>query len=584
MKRFLSVFIASSLIFSGYVPNVYANNDTIGYDDTVSGAAIALDEFVPVNVYSNADMYDIVGATVRVDKDTGSIVWGEMKGNKVIIPSTIGGIKITEIADNAFNGEYNCSQWDGREDNSQIAITEEIIIEEGITRIGNWAFYSTITGGYEKHIKFTLPSTLSYIGDIAFGNTGVTSISIPRNVKYIGGNAFMDCDFTTFTLPSTVTEIGGGLFSGNNNLKNIFVESGNPNYSSNNGVMFNKSGDTLIEYPAGKTDARYTVPDNVKTIGSVSFYGHSYIEEVILPKDLKVIGNGAFWYCEKLKNINIPNGVEIINSFPFYGCSNVNKIKIPESVTDISNGFINLAYAINFDKERTLIFFGLPPKGSVSSGTYIYTEKDLKVYYDKSDAWETIKKSYSDIGSDSAQIVWIPMIKVDFNNATAYVSENEHKLIGLTSTSKDIKIPDAVNGVTITNIDDEVFDYCENMETLTIPDSVKEIPADTFKNCVNLKQVYCSAQSPANNTALYNGNVSIIIDTQPDVPQNTIKGDITGDGKLSRADLTRLNKYFAGWDVEINESAADVTGDGKISRADLTRLNKYFAGWDVELK
>ena len=79
MKRFLSVFIASSLIFSGYVPNVYANNDTIGYDDTVSGAAIALDEFVPVNVYSNADMYDIVGATVRVDKDTGSIVWGEMK-------------------------------------------------------------------------------------------------------------------------------------------------------------------------------------------------------------------------------------------------------------------------------------------------------------------------------------------------------------------------------------------------------------------------------------------------------------------------------------------------------------------------
>ena len=62
-----------------------------------------------------------------------------------------------------------------------------------------------------------------------------------------------------------------------------------------------------------------------------------------------------------------------------------------------------------------------------------------------------------------------------------------------------------------------------------------------------------------------------------------IKGDINGDGKLSRADLTRLNKYFAGWDVEIDETAADVTGDGKVSRADLTRLNKYFAGWDVQL-
>ena len=61
------------------------------------------------------------------------------------------------------------------------------------------------------------------------------------------------------------------------------------------------------------------------------------------------------------------------------------------------------------------------------------------------------------------------------------------------------------------------------------------------------------------------------------------KGDTNGDGKLSRADLTRLNKYFAGWDVEISEDAADVTGDGKVSRADLTRLNKYFAGWDVQL-
>ena len=74
---------------------------------------------------------------------------------------------------------------------------------------------------------------------------------------------------------------------------------------------------------------------------------------------------------------------------------------------------------------------------------------------------------------------------------------------------------------------------------------------------------------------LYNNSVIDITDS--------VAGDINSDGKLSRADLTRLNKYFAGWDVDINESAADVTGDGKVSRADLTRLNKYFAGWDVNL-
>lgn len=66
-------------------------------------------------------------------------------------------------------------------------------------------------------------------------------------------------------------------------------------------------------------------------------------------------------------------------------------------------------------------------------------------------------------------------------------------------------------------------------------------------------------------------------------PSKVLYGDVTGDGKLDRADLTRLSKYFAGWDVEINADAADVTGNGKLDRADLTRLSKYFAGWDVEL-
>ncbi len=62
--------------------------------------------------------------------------------------------------------------------------------------------------------------------------------------------------------------------------------------------------------------------------------------------------------------------------------------------------------------------------------------------------------------------------------------------------------------------------------------------------------------------------------------EDILIGDITGDGTVDRTDLLRLNKYFAGIDVDINTEATDVTGDGNINRSDLLRLNKFFAGQD----
>lgn len=60
-------------------------------------------------------------------------------------------------------------------------------------------------------------------------------------------------------------------------------------------------------------------------------------------------------------------------------------------------------------------------------------------------------------------------------------------------------------------------------------------------------------------------------------------GDVNGDFVRNSKDLTRLRKYFAGWDVSVDEVAADVNGDGVINAKDLTRLRKFFAGWDVEI-
>mgnify|MGYP002624431300 CR=1 FL=1 len=246
MKRFLSVFIASSLIFSGYVPNVYANNDTIGYDDTVSGASIYIDENVPINVYDSRLTFNIEGGVVDVDPSTGTIVRGTLSGKRVVIPSSFGNIKITKIGDSAFDNYSGAGWWEAEENNTEKAITEEIIISEGIEEIGELAFFTSIAYASEKQVKFSLPSTLRYIGNGAFNNTGMTSITIPQNVTYIGGGAFANCNISSFTLPKNVQNVGGGMFSGNKNLKNIYVDASNNYFVSVDGVLFDKSCKKLL--------------------------------------------------------------------------------------------------------------------------------------------------------------------------------------------------------------------------------------------------------------------------------------------------------------------------------------------------
>ncbi|MBR3474643.1 MAG: InlB B-repeat-containing protein [Oscillospiraceae bacterium] len=62
-----------------------------------------------------------------------------------------------------------------------------------------------------------------------------------------------------------------------------------------------------------------------------------------------------------------------------------------------------------------------------------------------------------------------------------------------------------------------------------------------------------------------------------------IPGDINGDGIVSNKDLTRLQRYLRGQNLEVVEAALDVNGDGKISNKDATRLQRYLKHGDVEI-
>jgi len=185
-------------------------------------------------------------------------------------------------------------------------------IPEGIKTIGDYAFV------FCWHLKFVdIPTSVETIGEEAFlWCTSLVSVDISSNVTKIGDNAFNSCSsLETVNIPTSVMTIGDNAFANGTSLKEITVSLDNANYSSADGVLFNKDKTMLFAYPAGKSESTYTIPNSVMTID-----------------------NYAFGSCTSLKSINIPYGVEIIAFDVFYGCTSLEFVSIPRSVTTIERG------------------------------------------------------------------------------------------------------------------------------------------------------------------------------------------------------------------------------------------------------
>ena len=112
------------------------------------------------------------------------------------------------------------------------------------------------------------------------------SLKIPHmidgdNVVSISYNAFYNCNsLTDITLGANLVHIDNFAFSYCQNLENIYTDENNSYFFSENGVLFNKEKTALIQYPLGKTDPEYTVPDCVTNIGCNTFSYHKNIKEV----------------------------------------------------------------------------------------------------------------------------------------------------------------------------------------------------------------------------------------------------------------------------------------------------------------
>jgi hypothetical protein len=269
-----------------------------------------------------------------------------------------------------------------------------VIIPNSVTSIGNFAFYHC-TG----LASVTIPNSVESIGDFAFsGCSSLTEVTIPNGVTSIGERAFYECtSLTEVTIPNSVTNIGNYAFAYCSSLT-IIVAENNSAYSSENGVLFNKTKTILIQYPAGKSDVSYIIPNSVTSIGNYAFSGCSSLTEVTIDNSVTSIGERAFHNCSSLTEVTIGNSVTSIGHGAFSECSSLTEVTIGNRVTSIGE------WAFYECTSLTEVTNLNPTPQSIASNVFQYVDLSRATLYVPAESIEAYRAAavWQDFGTIAA--------------------------------------------------------------------------------------------------------------------------------------------------------------------------------------
>lgn len=564
----------------------------------------------PLSIIANADpvhglFYEISNGEVTItDCQTG-------EDGDLVIPDTYKGYPVTAIGDNAFS---SCSALDS------------IVIPEGVTYIGDNAFSSCI-----QLKEISIPTTLKNIGKWAFSHcVSLKEVTIPDGVVSIGTLAFSECrGIVSMTLPASVTQLGDGVFVSCDSLTGIQVAEENPVFANDSqGVLYRKDGTAVLCAPRLLTGS-YVVPDGVTTIAKHAFY-RSLLSEISIPDSVLYIGTSAFEECSNLKTnvygngeylgngenpyvalikktpmgiseLEIPAQTKVIGAYALSNCTGLTAVELPEGLHGIGAGaFSNCSKLKNITLPENLSYIGAYAFQSCNRIAEL-----------------TVPESVQWIGNDA------------FSNCRALKSINIPEgitTIGDKTFYNCLNITEITIPSSVTHIGAQAFSGCSKLDVIylgcDVPafgdsavfqgvtatayyhagsdewadvdyyDITGEAGKIVFQKVDHLMTEYrydynhtCTANGTQSRTCHYCGITETKVVTGTAAHEYTDgvctvcgqeefkAGDLTGDGKINIADVSKLYAHVKGTLIITDDDLllrADLTGDGKINIADVS--------------
>jgi hypothetical protein len=419
----------------------------------------------------------------------------------------------------------------------------------------------------------------------------ISSVMIGNGVTRIGDGTFDRCrSLTSVFIPGCVTSIGTGAFFDCPSLTSIEVETGNPSFSSADGVLFNSDKTVLLCCPGGKTGnydiphgvahigeiafagcsglTSISIPHGVADIGEMAFGGCSGLTSVYIPSSVTDIGDGAFAGCSSLTSVTVPQGVTRIGKVFFYECSSLASVTIPHSVTDIGEGafygcrsltsvtvphsvtrieayaFYNCSHlehlTVEWPEPLSIpddIFEEVPLK-SVT----LHVPAGTKPLYEAAGCWKqfgTIAEpsdGCAQTAIEGTELTW------SLSNRTLTVSGNgampdwsNHHFPPWDDSRNEIDSVTVGNGVT--RIGAQAFGSCSNLVSVSIPHGVTDIGREAFAWCGSLASISIPGSVTRMGEGAFYGCGSLTSATVPHGVTHIEKGTFSSCGSLTSVSI-----------------------------------------------
>lgn len=391
-------------------------------------------------------------------------------------------------------------------------------IPGSVTNIGDNAFmYSSLS-------SVTIPNSVISIGYESFWNVNnLTTVAIPDSVVSLGDYSFYACNgLKSVTLGSGVASIGYQAFASCSALTNLTVAVANPNYASAGGVLFDNAMTTLLQCPAGL--ASYVIPSGVTSIGDNAFQNCFGLTSVTLPDSVGSVSSGAFSDCYNLTNVTfgsgvtnigdsafdsdssllsvtIPSSVARIGYFTFEYCSGLTNLVLGSSVTSIAEGaFQDCSSLTTVTIPASVTSIGDSCFQDCTSLTQAYFQGDAPLV----DGWQpgsadssvfsgetgTVYYVAGTAGWDTTFGGWPTAALINPVADFTYTTNNGAITItGYVGAGGNVIIPDTLNGYPVTSIGANAFLNVSGMTNVVFGSGVTSIGDHAFDSCSHLTSV-----------------------------------------------------------------------------------------------